>query len=1204
MKVHFQRCLRTWFILVLLFGILVNSSSFAQERLTVALLPFVERNGEEAYLGYLIRDWVKRILEQEKTIAICDVFSTDNLVRSSQISWDTLLVSSAAQVLARRLKCDYIVTGSFRHRQVASRDRIIVTPKLHRVAQGDYVDIPSEMFDGGRMDLVARYVAEKVLEILELSPSILEVPSLAISNLLPLYQSLAKVDQAIRTYGENQYPDRPLWREAFSLAEETLKKEPNYREGYYYLANMYRETKWWAKEAETWDLCLKLLNHEEKIDGASIAQVYFRLAYSYLNQKNRELALSYLQKAVNLNPGYVEAYLLLGRMYYEEDNIEEAEKAYSKAYELDPSSKEAQYFVQRVGKARLFGKSAYETYTQGYQSFSRGDLEGAEAYLKEAVRLNPGFKEAYYWLGRTLYEMGKLEEAEKVWEKILEIDPFHSQVRRFLDKTQQEIRYGREAVRYFQKGYELYEDGDYEGALEPLKKAILQNPAFSEAHEYLARCYYRLGKTKEYVEEREKVTQLLTAPEDKGWYAYNTGYELFSWNEKEKAKEWLEKAVSQNPHLGGAHLLLGEIYREKKDWSVALTHYLKARDALEGEEKGRALWGMVTALFELQRFRELLPILEELILSYPYADFIEEAEALRIEILVREKEYREARLAFQQFQIQFPQSQLLEKTSFFYALSFYEEKQWQETLTVLERFQKRYPQSDFMPQAIEMLGYVYRNLGKEEEARKAFEKLKGDEGSFLVADTWYRRKEWDQAIAGFTQYLSRYPEGKFVSEAHLKLASLYLEKGVLEEAEKMVYGFEDQLEHLFPIDFLRFRVKLNFQKGDWRKVVDDMLLLEEETGRLEEEYLMTLALAYYRLGERERAKEILKQAGKNPEEILKSEEAELLKKALEAMERGDYVTVLSEIKEGNTFQEHGNLVHFLLGKAHYFLNQFDEAYTNLIQSVSSEESFVQEAYFYLLDLAYRREEWSKVVEFYQKLGESCDTEVCFRVAMAYYKLENLSESRKILEELVAGGNHTERIDLLLLEVLYGLKDYRAFLELVPEFLDSYPHHPEREVLLYLASWSAYLAGDMDQSKSFISQYHSEYYQGKYESELLSLEADIKIEENAYDEAVTILEELLQKKDLSLGKQMYTWYRLGTIFVKEQDFQRAVDAFQNVTLGGENTYFDRAAYYLGVCWEYLENTKEACQAYQLVIERGKDSIWKSKAEERFRLLTQE
>ncbi|MCX7667581.1 MAG: tetratricopeptide repeat protein, partial [Atribacterota bacterium] len=857
-------------ILITFWGILLVEYSWAEDVVTIALLPFVDRNSEEPYWGYLVRDWIKRILEERTSLAISDIFLVDNLIRSSRISWDTLFVSTAAQTLGKRASCDYILIGSFRHREVAGRDKIIVTPRLHRLIQGDYVDIPSEMFDGERVVLAASYVAQKTLEVLGIQDvsSELSVPTFSLANLLPLYQGLLKVDEAIRTYGEKQYPDRPLWREAFTLVEETIKREPDYLEAYYYLANMYRETGWWAKEAETWDFYLKKLNYGKKVNTSLIAQVYLRLAYSYFNQKNLDLAIANLKKATELNPNLVEAYLLLGRIYYESDRTEEAEKAYAKAYELDPHSKEAQYFAQLVGKARIFGKSAYEAYTQGYQHFAQGNLQEAEQYLKEAVRLNPGFKEAYYWLGRTLYEVGKLEEAEEAWAKVLELDPFNSQARRFLDRTQQEKKYGRKAMRSFQSGYELYEKGNYQEAIGLFKEAIMENPAFSEAHEYLARCYYRLGRTKEYVEERGKVTSFLSTPEDKAWYAYNTGYELFSWGDKEKAKIWLEQAISINDALGEAHLLLGEIYGEQEEWSRALSHYLKAKDNLEGEMKGRALWGIVTANFGLQRFGELAPVLEEIIMNYPYAEFLEEAEALRIEVLVRTKNYNKARLAFQQFQIQFPESKFLEKASFFYALSFYEEQKWEEALTALKRFAERYPRSDFSSQVTEMLGYVYRNLGREEEARSNFEKLKGDEGTFLVADTWYRKKDWEQAIVAFTRYLSLYPQGKFLVEARLKLASAYLEKGMVQEAENTIRGLEEQLIDIFPVDFLRFRVKLHFQKEEWQSVIDDLVLLEEKAGRLEEEYLLTLALAYYRLGEKERAEEILRQAGKNPEEVL------------------------------------------------------------------------------------------------------------------------------------------------------------------------------------------------------------------------------------------------------------------------------------------------------------------------------------------------
>ncbi|MGB9553621.1 MAG: hypothetical protein ACPL7L_04535, partial [bacterium] len=125
MNMRFLRCLILGIILAFWVGALMGGSVFAAEKAKIILLPFVERNGEEPHWGYLIRDWVKRILEQSEAVEICDVFSTDNLVRASRISWDTLFVFSAAQTLGKRANGDYVLIGSFRHREVAGRDRII-----------------------------------------------------------------------------------------------------------------------------------------------------------------------------------------------------------------------------------------------------------------------------------------------------------------------------------------------------------------------------------------------------------------------------------------------------------------------------------------------------------------------------------------------------------------------------------------------------------------------------------------------------------------------------------------------------------------------------------------------------------------------------------------------------------------------------------------------------------------------------------------------------------------------------------------------------------------------------------------------------------------------------------------------------------------------------------------------------------------------
>ena len=51
-----------------------------------------------------------------------------------------------------------------------------------------------------------------------------------------------------------------------------------------------------------------------------------------------------------------------------------------------------------------------------------------------------------------------------------------------------------------------------------------------------------------------------------------------------------------------------------------------------------------------------------------------------------------------------------------------------------------------------------------------------------------------------------------------------------------------------------FSIKLHAQKEEWREVKEEILRLEKESGKLEEEYYLLLALAYTNLGEEEEAK--------------------------------------------------------------------------------------------------------------------------------------------------------------------------------------------------------------------------------------------------------------------------------------------------------------------------------------------------------------
>ena len=1198
--------IKIFLLFLLLFVSFFSGIVEAQERVKVAVLPLVGKDREDAYWGYFLRDVIKMGLEGEGGVEICDSLLADEIVREARISWSDVLMPSTAKIIGERIGCSYLLTGSFRYRLMAGRERILVSARIFEIESGDYLDIPSEIFDIDRLPDLVEYIVGESLYFMGLDyRAPIYLPPFAIDNLLPLYRGVQKMDEALATYGEAQYPDKPLWKEAFSLAEETIEKEPEYLDAYSYLAYMYRKTSWWAKEVETWDLYLqKLEERGEEVDNRQISQTYLRLAYSYFYQKNLNLARESLQKAVEISPQWAEPYLLWARIEYEDGNIEEAERLYSQAFELDPSLKEAEYFAQLAGKAKVYGKSAYEAYVAGYQSFAAGNLEKAEQYLREAIHLNPEMKEAYYWLGRTLYDAGKSKEAEKAWEKVLEIDPFHSQARRFLDKTQQEVKYGREALNYFRQGYELYEKGLYEEAAGLFRQALKVNPVFPDAHDYLARCYYRLGKTEEYVREREESAKLLEDAEEKAWQYYQVGYELFSWGEKEKALQTLEKAIKEDPFLADAHLLLGELYGEKGNWAKSGEHYVQALEGLEGESRGLALWGAAVASFHLENWEESLSLLNELVVNYPYGEFIEEAEVMRMEALVREGKYEEAQRSFQQFLVRFPQSPFLERAQFWYASSFYQAKDWGNAQKFLEEFLRLYPQSSFRSSTIEMLGYTYRNLGKEGEAQKYFSQLEGEEGDFLTADAYYREKDWKKAISSFEDYLSRYPQGKFSLEARFKLASSYLETGNPDKAQELIRGWEGELQNKFKKDFLPFSIKLHAQKEEWREVKEEILRLEKESGKLEEEYYLLLALAYTNLGEEEEAKNVLARAGKDPEEILASPEKEEAQEILDLMERGDYHSALSRLKvlrEEESPLISKSMIDFLEGKCCYQLGDFSQAFNLLSRALASpEESFKEEALFYLFNSAYKLERWDKVVEAYSQMKNKDDSSVRFRAALAYYYSGNYEESIPILRSLQDDPDLSSSVISLLVEELFLLKDYNECGKEAEKFLITFPQDPQRERVLYLASWAFYYSDDLEKAEESIKSYQTEFPGGKYREELSSLLADLYLFQGELDEAITILKEMEWSSDPQ--RKLYTWYRLGNAYLGKEDFARAFPYFERLFQAGQSEYQTAAGYWWGVCLEYLDRLEEAKEVYRAVIETGQEDQWVSRAQERWDVLT--
>jgi Flp pilus assembly protein TadD len=60
-------------------------------------------------------------------------------------------------------------------------------------------------------------------------------------------------------------------------------------------------------------------------------------------------ALTQFQKAIELDPDNVEAYVYLGKIHAEQDRRDEARKLYEKALELDPNHEDVRSSLAQLG---------------------------------------------------------------------------------------------------------------------------------------------------------------------------------------------------------------------------------------------------------------------------------------------------------------------------------------------------------------------------------------------------------------------------------------------------------------------------------------------------------------------------------------------------------------------------------------------------------------------------------------------------------------------------------------------------------------------------------------------------------------------------------------------------------------------------------------------------------------------------------------
>lgn len=256
-----------------------------------------------------------------------------------------------------------------------------------------------------------------------------------------LEKAISKMEEALKVYGGVNYPNKKLWVEAIDYGERAIEVDPNFVEAHYYLAQIYQYTNWYYREAREWGEYIELIQKKKVISMEAkqkLAFAYYRLGYSAYQREDYDICISYLQKAVEVNPTMAEAYYWLGRVFYEEDRVNDSLSSWKKVLELDPYYPRAQYFFNKVKDSIKYGKKAYEHYESGYNLYEQRLFEKAIYEYRQAVRYNPDFSSAYYWLGRIYYERGNYQEAANNWKEVLRLEPENKKAEYWLKEAEKQ----------------------------------------------------------------------------------------------------------------------------------------------------------------------------------------------------------------------------------------------------------------------------------------------------------------------------------------------------------------------------------------------------------------------------------------------------------------------------------------------------------------------------------------------------------------------------------------------------------------------------------------------------------------------------------------------------------------------------------------------------------------------------------------------
>lgn len=239
---------------------------------------------------------------------------------------------------------------------------------------------------------------------------------------------------ALATYPA-QFPDRPLWQEAFRHAEEAISLAPQHPEPYRFQAVAYTLSNWYGPAWERWQAYVARGFPLDSEAMPLFVDTGHRTAFSQYEQGQSEAALRTYLAVLNEVPFDMEANIWAGRILMELGRPEQAIGYWSTVAERDPTNAAAAYWRDFARAQMQWGVEAASEFYEGIRYYEAGSLQQARDHFTRATLANSRYPEAHAWLGRVAFELGNYSDARAHYGRAVELEPGNDTYRWFFEES-------------------------------------------------------------------------------------------------------------------------------------------------------------------------------------------------------------------------------------------------------------------------------------------------------------------------------------------------------------------------------------------------------------------------------------------------------------------------------------------------------------------------------------------------------------------------------------------------------------------------------------------------------------------------------------------------------------------------------------------------------------------------------------------------